>query len=94
MEDNTLFPIRCPYKRLSRSEGKLYRCNSLCVEVTKGSGGVARCRKCSLNFPFRVDEDAKQTVGVTVKAQAVPADLSDETKKFRMVPVNGRHSST
>ena len=49
---NNLFPIRCPFERLSKTDGKLYRCNSLCVRVKPDSAGEARCRKCRLSFSF------------------------------------------
>lgn len=53
---NNLFPVRCPFERLSRSDGKLYRCNSLSVRVSPHSSGEARCRKCRLSFNFECDE--------------------------------------
>jgi hypothetical protein len=62
-----LFEIRCPFERLSKLDGKLYACNSLCVKVTAGSAGEARCRKCHLNFEFEVDNRARRTTGVRVK---------------------------
>ncbi len=66
MEPN-LFEIRCPFERLSKTDGKLYPCNSMCVKVTAGSAGEARCRKCRLNFVFEVDSRARRTTGVRVK---------------------------
>ncbi len=54
---NNLFPVRCPFERLSRTDGKTYRCNSLCVRSFPLSGGEARCRKCRLSFMYKVDED-------------------------------------
>ena len=66
MEVN-LLEIRCPFQRLSRQDGKLYQCNSLCVKVTAGSAGEARCRKCHLNFEFEVDYRARPTTGVRIK---------------------------
>jgi hypothetical protein len=62
-----LFEIRCPFERLSKADGTLHRCNSLCVKVTAGSAGEARCRKCHLNFEFEVDNRARLTTGVRVK---------------------------
>ena len=53
---NNLFPVRCPFERLSRTDGKLYRCNSLSVRVKPLSGGEARCRKCRLSFNFDCDD--------------------------------------
>lgn len=56
-KEKNLFPVRCPFKKLSKSDGKLYRCNSLCVRVKPGSLGEARCRKCGLTFNFECDKD-------------------------------------
>jgi len=63
-----LLEVRCPYERISKSDQKLYKCNSLCVKVTPNSGGEARCRKCGLNFLFGADEDAQIQTGVRVQA--------------------------
>lgn len=54
---NNSFPVRCPFERLSKTDGKLYRCNSLCVRVKPGSAGTARCRKCKLDFDFECDNE-------------------------------------
>ena len=67
MEEPNLFEIRCPFKRLSKQDGKLYLCNSLCGKVVAGSAGELRCRKCHLNFWFEVDDQARLTTGVKVK---------------------------
>lgn len=61
--DNFL-EIRCPYERISKSDNKLYKCNSMCVKVTPGSAGEARCRKCGLNFLFATVEGAVPQTGV------------------------------
>lgn len=66
MEDQ-LLEIRCPFERISKSDGKLYKCNSLCVKVGRHSYGETRCRKCHLNFKFYVDDDAQVQTGVKVK---------------------------
>ena len=66
---NNLFPVRCPFQRLSRSDGKLYRCNSLAVRVKPNSGGEARCRKCRIKFNFDCDDTG--TVSTYVNAQPV-----------------------
>jgi transcription initiation factor IIE alpha subunit len=71
-----LFDVRCPYERLAKKDGKLYVCNSLCVRVTPGSAGEARCRKCGLNFEFEVDSRARLTTGVRVKK------VEDEIKEL------------
>lgn len=67
MEEPNLFAIRCPFERLSKQDGKLYQCNSLCGRVTAGSAGELRCRKCRMNFWFEVDNRARRTTGVRVK---------------------------
>ena len=64
---NNLFPVRCPFERLSRTDGKLYRCNSLCVRVTPQSAGEARCRKCRLSFNFECDGSGVVNHYVNVK---------------------------
>lgn len=74
MERN-LFEIRCPFQRLSKSDGNLYQCNSLCVKVTQGSAGESRCRKCHLSFDFEVDDQAKMITGVRIKK------VEEETEK-------------
>lgn len=58
-KNKNLFPVRCPFQRLSKSDGKLYRCNSLCARLEPLSKGQLRCRKCRLSFDFDVN-----TVGV------------------------------
>ncbi len=63
----TLLDVRCPYERISKSDQKLYKCNSLCVRVTPGSAGEARCRKCGLNFLFGADENAQIQTGVRIQ---------------------------
>ena len=55
-KNRNLFPVRCPFERLSKTDGKLYRCNSLCVRVKPKSAGEARCRKCRLSFSFECDD--------------------------------------
>lgn len=62
-----LIEIRCPFERLSKQDGKLYVCNSLCVKAAPGSSGEARCRKCRMNFEFYIDGRARPTTGVRVK---------------------------
>lgn len=62
-----LLEIRCPYERISKSDNKLYKCNSLCGKVTPSSAGELRCRKCGLNFLFGVDDNAQVQTGVRVQ---------------------------
>lgn len=64
---NNLFPVRCPFERLSRSDGKIYRCNSLSVRVKPNSAGEARCRKCRLSFSFECDSTGVVTPYVNAK---------------------------
>lgn len=64
---NVLLEVRCPYERISKSDQKLYKCNSLCVKVSAGSAGEARCRKCGLNFLFGADENAQIQTGVRIQ---------------------------
>ena len=64
---NNLFPVRCPFERLSRTDGKLYRCNSLCVRVKPGAEGEARCRKCRLSFNFACDKEGVVDTFVSAK---------------------------
>lgn len=66
-ESVTLLEVRCPYERISKSDQKLYKCNSLCVKVTAGSAGEARCRKCGLNFLFGAKKDAQVQTGVRIQ---------------------------
>ena len=63
----SLLEVRCPYERISKSDQKLYKCNSLCVKVSAGSTGEARCRKCGLNFLFGADDSAKVQTGVRIQ---------------------------
>lgn len=65
---SALLDIKCPYERISKSDGKLYKCNSICVKVTPGSAGEARCRKCGLNFLFSAKPGAEPQRGVRVQA--------------------------
>lgn len=67
MNEPILFEIRCPFERLSKSDGKLYVCNSLSARISAGSSGEFRCRKCRLNFWADVDGRARRTTGVRVK---------------------------
>lgn len=62
-----LLEVRCPYERISKSDNKLYKCNSLCGKVIAGSAGELRCRKCGLNFLFGADENAQIQTGVRVQ---------------------------
>jgi len=68
-KNKKLFPVRCPFERLSRTDGKLYRCNSLCVRVRPNSSGEAHCRKCRLLFNFDCDNDG--TINPFVNAKQI-----------------------
>ena len=67
-----LFPVRCPFERLSKTDGKLYRCNSLSVKVKPSSSGEARCRKCRLSFGF--DCNAEGVINTFVEPKPIQAD--------------------
>lgn len=67
MEDKKYFEVRCPFQKVSKKDGKLYACNRVCVEVTAGSSGRAKCRSCHLKFEFEIDSQAKTTTGVRVQ---------------------------
>lgn len=62
-----LVEIRCPQFKKSKSDDQLYKCNRVCVKVTAGSAGEARCRSCHLSFEFEVDSQAQMTTGIRVK---------------------------
>lgn len=62
-----LIEIRCPFKNKSKTNGRIYVCNRVCVKVGPGSYGEARCRNCHLDFEFHVDRQAHQTTGVRVQ---------------------------
>lgn len=63
-----IFPVKCPFQRLSRTDGKLYRCNALCVRVKPGSEGEARCRKCRLKFNFECNQEGVINAFVNAKS--------------------------
>ena len=67
--NNNFIEIRCPYEKISRTNGQVYKCNSLCVKVANGSAGEARCRKCYANFIFVVSDG-------TVKSHTVQQIIS------------------
>ena len=50
----TLISIKCPYEKISRTNGRTYTCESLCVRVHDGASGEAYCRKCRAKFDFAV----------------------------------------
>lgn len=62
-----LVEVRCPFTKKSKTDNQLYTCNRVCVKVTPGSEGEARCRSCHLSFEFEVDNQAHNTTGVRVK---------------------------
>ena len=68
-QEPKFFEVRCPFEKLSKKDGKLYPCNRVCVEVTAGSSGRARCRSCHLRFEFEVDSQAKATTGIRVQKE-------------------------
>jgi len=62
-----LVEIRCPQYKKSKADNQLYKCNRVCVKVTPGSAGEARCRSCHLSFEFEVDNQAHNTTGIRVQ---------------------------
>ena len=75
MQVNNFHEVRCPYEKLSRTNGQNYKCNSLCVKVSDGSAGEARCRKCYANFIFTVKDGNVQTQTIQ---QVVSANHTDK----------------
>ena len=59
--------IRCPFKKISKFDGKLYQCPQICVKVDPGSSGEAWCRRCKLAFEFEVDSQSNYRPKVKVK---------------------------
>lgn len=62
-----LIEIRCPFTRKSKTDNQFYLCNRICVKVTPGSSGEAKCRSCHLSFEFEIDSQARNTTGVRIK---------------------------
>lgn len=63
-----LVEVRCPFEKESKTESNtVYKCNRICVKVTPGSAGEARCRSCHKSFEFDVDSQAKIETWVRVK---------------------------
>ena len=69
-EEITYIDIRCPYENKSKSDDNIYLCNRICVQVSPGSKGKAKCRSCHLFFEFEVNSEAKITTGIRVKKVA------------------------
>lgn len=66
---DNLIDIRCPFKKISKIDQQLYLCNRVCVKVTPGSSGEARCKNCHKSFWFQVDSQARNTTGIRVKSK-------------------------
>lgn len=66
MDEGRLIPIRCP-AMITDKNGKLIKCNKLCVRVFPGSSGEAVCRGCKRKFRFYVDSQAKSILSVKAK---------------------------
>ena len=71
MEDERLISVRCP-AMLTDKNGKLIKCNKLCVRVFPGSSGEVICRNCKRKFRFYVDSQAKSIL--SVKAKTIEKD--------------------
>ena len=67
MTEENLIEIRCPQSRTSKVDKSQYLCNRICVKVTPGSGGEARCRSCHLSFLFSTDSQARVNTGIKVQ---------------------------
>lgn len=67
--EKTFIEIRCPFEKQSKVDNNIYKCNRVCVKVTPGSAGEARCRSCHLSFEFEVDDQAHSATGVRVKTE-------------------------
>lgn len=80
MEEPNLYEIRYPFQRLSKNDGKLYLCNSMCAKLTAGSSGELRCRKCRLNFWCEISDEAQQQTGVKVKRVEQLTQKEEKTK--------------
>lgn len=59
-------PVRCP-AMIKDKNGKLIKCNKLCVKVYPGSSGEVQCRHCKTRFHFYVDSQAKSILSVKAK---------------------------
>ena len=66
MEDERLIPVRCPAMVYDKN-GKLVKCNKLCLKVFPGSSGEIVCRNCKRAFRFYVDSQAKSILSVKAK---------------------------
>lgn len=67
IKDDNLIDVRCTFSNRSKSDGKIYPCNRVCVQVMPGSAGKARCRSCRLYFLFDIDENAQNSTGIRVQ---------------------------
>lgn len=75
MEDERLISVRCP-AMLTDKNGKLIKCNKLCVKVFPGSSGEIQCRGCKRRFRFYVDSQARSIMSVKAK----PVDIEQNDK--------------
>jgi len=67
MEEERLFPIRCPGLTYNKKTGELVKCNRLCVRVAPGSSGECLCQKCKMRFRFSVDSQARSVLSVKAR---------------------------
>jgi len=67
MDEERLFPVRCPGMVLDKKKNELVKCGKLCVRVFPGSSGECQCRVCKLRFRFYVDSQAKSVLSVKAK---------------------------
>lgn len=66
MDERRLISIRCPAMIIDKN-GKLMKCDKLCVKVYPGSSGEVVCRGCKRKFRFYVDSQAKSILSVKAK---------------------------
>lgn len=67
-----LVAVRCPYEKISRTNGRTYICGSLCIRVHDGSSGEAHCRKCRAKFDFWVRGNVVKTAIIRSVISANP----------------------
>lgn len=67
MEEERLFPVRCPALVEDKKKGGLIKCNRLCVKVFPGSAGECVCPKCKMKFRFKIDSQARSILSVKAR---------------------------
>lgn len=62
-----LIEVKCPFKNISKNDGKEYVCNRTCVKVEPGSRGEAWCRFCRKSFDFEISKEEYVFIDPEVK---------------------------